>query len=73
MTARGAAHHRRSSGFAVSITGARPYFVRMHADGQWSWTIDQHVAELFPSEERAMAWASRNIGGGRPKAVGVML
>lgn len=65
--------HRRSSGFAVTITGARPYFVRLHDAGEWSWTIDRHEAELFPSEERAAAWAARHIGGGEPTVVGVML
>ena len=68
-----ATHHRRSSGFLVTIDSARPYFVRLHDAGEWSWTVDRHAAELFSSEERATAWAARNIGGGEPKVVGVML
>ena len=65
--------HRRSSGFVVAIEGARPYFAQLHDAGEWSWTVDRHAAEIFPSEERAAAWAARNIGGGKPKVVGVML
>ena len=72
MTAR-ATHHNRPSGFAVTIESARTYFVRLHDTGEWSWTVDRHEAELFPNEERAAAWAARNIGGGEPKVVGVML
>ena len=70
------AHHapgRRSSGFAITIESARPFYVRLCADETWCWTADCHEAELFPSEERAAAWAARNIGGGKPKVVGVML
>lgn len=67
-----AANHRRSSGFVVAIEGARPYFVRFHYGGEWSWVVGRHEAEVFSSEERATAWAVRNIGGGQPKVVGVM-
>ena len=60
----------RTSGFAVAIEGARRFFVRMVEDG-WCWTRDEHAAHLFADERQATAWATRSIGGGTPKVVGV--
>ena len=63
----------RTSGFAITIESARTHYVRLCADDTWCWTADRGEAELFRTEERATTWAARNIGGGKPKVVGVGL